>query len=975
MASGPGVLVGRDLERATVCRVLADGPTSGAVSVLLVGGDAGVGKTALAGYARERALATGFAVLQGSCLDVEAVVPFGPVLEAVRPLLRDAQDPQCSGPLDAAAVVAASMMPGRSGELTLSPGQALECLRELLEQATSRSPVLLVLEDMHWADRSTRDLAVSLARTATSPLVLLLTFRADELHRRHPFRSCLSDLSRAAGTERVDLQPLGRDGVTLLVEALTGHRPDAALVGAVLARSEGNPLFVEELLAADAAGGGVPTGLADLLLARVDGLSEPSRQVLRAASVAGTRVDTPLLSAATATTDEQIEAAVREALDFNVLAQRAGLLEFRHSLLREAVYDDLLPSERTRLHEAIAHALQDRVDTNGATATLGQAGELAFHWYAAHDLPRALVASVRAGRQWVAVGAPEAAAHLDRALQLWNRVPDAAELVGLARADVLRIAAKAAYAVGDDQRGLALIDEAIALLDRDADPLLASRVYAARGDICAGLSDAEGQRAAVERAVRYAEGSDSEEYARALAVLASDQAYREHQCTLAQHTARRAVAAARSIGSVPAEAHASHALAAALIYAGSTEDGLDQQSRAVALASAAGRIGTAMSWHGELAFFQFLSGRPGEAVATSRQSAAAAQGAGLLGTALFCAEQEAETLTWVGDFERAELLLRDLVDRGLPERRSRLYLGPLALFRGDLDAARTYIEPTCQTYLKTGYLTAAFPTSALWIELLSTRGQHGEALDFAARAVAAASGCDADLPLATSARSALAAIAAAHEFGQPVPARIEHDALELLARAGQAADGHRGTMAAAELATANAWASRLAGEPGETATHAWRDAVGAWRAAGYDYPALKSSAELTDALFAAGDRDTARTCLLDAWTTARTMGAKGVTAHLAGLAKTRRIALDDTRSHPAGPLDRLTPREREVLDLVAAGASNRALAATLFISEKTASVHVSNLMAKLGVSSRLQAAALAHEHSSSKHIPTNPAAR
>ena len=282
-------------------------------------------------------------------------------------------------------------------------------------EAAAAGPVILVLEDMHWADRSTQDFAVALSRTGRGRLLFVLTVRNDDLHRRHPARRTLAEISRVPGARRVDLGPLDRHDIAGIVAASSGEEPDPSLVRAVLARSEGNPLYAEELV--DAGQHEMPRRLSDLFLARVDALGEDLRALLRLASISGTRLDTDTLPALAGLARERVSVMLREALDVHVLRQNGDSLEFRHGLLREAVYDDLLPDERTQLHADLAAILQARVDEDPDPG-LSVLSRLAFHWSAAHDLPRTLAASVRAGLVASKVGAAEAVTHLERAMSL-----------------------------------------------------------------------------------------------------------------------------------------------------------------------------------------------------------------------------------------------------------------------------------------------------------------------------------------------------------------------------------------------------------------------------------------------------------------------------------------------------------------------------------------------------------------------------
>ena len=259
----------------------------------------------------------------GHCLDIEAGISFAPVVEAVRSLLGGVDDLESR--------------PSARRMLTLLDPEAprtretfhvLDDLAATVLEAATTGPVLLVLEDMHWADRSTQDVAAALSRTARGGLLMVLTFRSDELHRRHPFRTTLTEISRAFGSRRVDLGPLDRDDIAGIVAARADGPPDTSVVDSVLARSEGNPLFAEELLAANPEG--IPGHLSDLLLARIDALGEGPRALVRLASVNGTRLDTETLADLAGLDQAQTEACLREALDANVLRQNAESLEFRH---------------------------------------------------------------------------------------------------------------------------------------------------------------------------------------------------------------------------------------------------------------------------------------------------------------------------------------------------------------------------------------------------------------------------------------------------------------------------------------------------------------------------------------------------------------------------------------------------------------------------------------------------------------------
>ena len=219
-----------------------------------------------------------------------------------------------------------------------------------------------------------------------------------------------------------------------------------------MTRAEGNAYYAEELLAACLNGdpaehSALPAGLAALLLSRVEQLSDLTQQVLRAAAVAGRRADDELVRAASGLQAAEYEAAVREAVTHQLLVPDGteGYV-FRHALLREAVYADLLPGERTRLHATMSSLLAEE----HRLAVPGTAAELAQHCLASHDIPGAFAASVRAGEEAGRLGAPaEAHRHYDQALALWERVAEPEKTADMARGKLGLLSATNAADSGD----------------------------------------------------------------------------------------------------------------------------------------------------------------------------------------------------------------------------------------------------------------------------------------------------------------------------------------------------------------------------------------------------------------------------------------------------------------------------------------------------------------------------------------------
>jgi tetratricopeptide (TPR) repeat protein len=485
------VLVGREADlavlRDALKRIRHAEPTT-----VLVGGEAGVGKTRLVEEFCRTLAGEPVRVLTGQCLELgEEGLPFAPFAAALRELVR----------ADGTAILG-----GRDREFARllpelgpppEPGDArrgllFESVGAVLELLSRDQPVVLVIEDLHWADRSTRDLIGFLIRSARAPQLLLIgTYRTDELHRGHPLRPFLAELDRVRGVLRHEVDRLDREGTAELLAQLLGVEPKPPTVDAVNERAQGNPFFIEQFAtAADPACADIPTSLRDLLLSRVDLLPEPAQRVLRVAAVGGTSFGHELLTRVAGMDEGTLESALRAIVAAQlVVFDPDGGYEFRHALVREAVHDDLLPGEHARLHARYAEA----VEAEPSLVAAGRApAEIAHHWHAARDHPRALVAAKRAadeaGRRF-AFG--EQARLLDRVLELWEDVPDAGALLGISQLDLLEEAALVAIDWGDHMRALSLTRAALGDLDAEAEPLRAARLLLRRAKLLrnAGKSD------------------------------------------------------------------------------------------------------------------------------------------------------------------------------------------------------------------------------------------------------------------------------------------------------------------------------------------------------------------------------------------------------------------------------------------------------------------------------------------------------
>jgi predicted ATPase len=390
-------LVGRAVEFGRLTRVLDQAAAEEPI-VALVSGDAGMGKTRLVAELATVAAARGFMVLSGRCAELGDSVPYLPLADALHsaagttPALADAI---------AARPVLGLLLPDR-GAAQMAGGEAAGMARQqlfgavlgMLAELAGKTPVLLVLEDMHWADRSTRDLLTFLSRVLHRERVAVIaTYRTDDLHRGHPLRAVAAELLRLPSVTAVEVGPLRDEAMAEHLAALAQHPLEAAALQVIIRRAEGNTYYAEELLAASACGSDLPAGLAELLLARLQRLSPAGQQVVNAAAVAGRRVEDDLVRQACGLEEPEYEQAVREAVANQLLVpdDEEGYA-FRHALLREAAYADLLPGERTRLHARLAELLSDEVRLSSVPGT---AAELAHHSLASHDISGAFSASVR----------------------------------------------------------------------------------------------------------------------------------------------------------------------------------------------------------------------------------------------------------------------------------------------------------------------------------------------------------------------------------------------------------------------------------------------------------------------------------------------------------------------------------------------------------------------------------------------------
>jgi DNA-binding CsgD family transcriptional regulator/tetratricopeptide (TPR) repeat protein len=975
-----GRFVGRAQELARLRELLARA-IAGEPLVALIGGEAGIGKTRLAEQLAAAAQEQGMRVLRGGCVLLgEQGVPFAPLVQALRGLA-DLDPVELEAVAGPARQELGRLLPdldwgggGAAGAEVAGAGQGrlFERLLGLVQRLAVRAPLLWVLEDLHWADRSTRDLLAFLAAYLRSGRVLLVgTFRSDELHRRHPLRGLLGELGRNRRVVRLELPRFTRAEVADQLAGLLGADPPARRVEEIYARSEGNPFFAEELLLA---GGdpGLPPSLQEVLLTRVVRLGDGTQQLLRVAAAAGPGVTQPLLAVVAGMDEAALLAGLREAVDQQLLLPEPGGdgYLFRHALLAEAAYGELLAGERARLHTALAGALEAGLAAGDTPAS--RAARLAYHWAAAGDQPRALGASLEAATAAEGVYAfAEAQLQLERVLALWDRVPDAAERAGMDRVGLLARCAEAAYAAGDPARAAQLVRQALRLVDDVRQPRRAGLLHEQLAR-CLRLLAAPEALGAQQQAVRLVPAAPSAERARVLGSLAQLLVLMS-RFEEARELAEEAIAIAVKVGARAEEANARTALGNALVHLGEVGAGLAELEAARRLATQAGDVVVALRAIINHSDVLLATGRLEEAVVAAQDGIQQARRLGqdrTFGPFLACNATQA--LVALGRWDQAERVSRQGLE-GAPDDATSvpvlLLRAALELGRGDLDAAQTRLQtvrrllpaPIPEAH-KAGPLFAGLAELALW------RGDLDQAKQLVAQAaplVAANPRYAAPVyALGLRVEADRAELARARHPGQPAP--DDATATALLERLGQAAAG----PAAAGLPELAAWhaigLAERTRQQGPADPAAWAAAAAAWERLGQPYRAAYAGFRQAEALLAAGDRATAAVVLARAAEATGRLGARLLDGEVTVLARRARLGLAPPAAATAGGVPTpaaqlgLTPREAEVLALVAAGRSNRQIAQALFISPKTVGVHVSNILAKLGAAGRVEAAAIAH---------------
>lgn len=936
--------VGRAAELETL-RTAAARVEAGDSARVLVIGEAGIGKTRLISEFTAP-LGADWLTVTGGCPELGAEhFPYVAFLPVVQQLVESEGG-------TASATTLRTLLGHQPATTPYGHGGRLALLHELLaliERTASGRRLLLVIEDLHWADSASRELFGYLARNlGRLPVLLVGTVRTGEVPTGHPVRQLVAELGRRADISTLSLEPLEQRAVGELLAALDG-RYDPARAAAIHRRTGGNPMFVEALAreeprTAPTAAGTVHSPLRTLLQERVARLSETARPVLAVASIAGASVSHDLLTLLSDRPDGELDRALRELVECEQLLPTATGYEFRHALMREAVYIGLLPGERRRLHARAATALTGRPDL----AAQGlPAAELAEHWHLAgraDEAYRAALVAADEARASFAYGAE--LRHLERALTLQ---PDGDP----ARLELLERAIAAALPAGQAEPGLRHCTAALELVDEVQEPEQAALLLLSRAQFRSRL-DLSG-RADVERA-RVLLPPDRPSYPLGLLhfVLGIDQATARQPDSSREHAHKvlqlsevldddrlrcrgyAVLGYAEMAGENLAAAEAAQAQArrlatgddfilvanalwecGVLVGAGRFE----QLAVHVPLAMREAELLGMGKWRGplmtvNLAFAHICLGRWDDAILAIEQ-ALAAEPETLY--ELVLRMQLANVYVWREDLDRAAALMPtpEEVSAGSPVLRSYL-LGFVVASWCELAAARQDPESA-------GAGVADFLRHALGPDAPYVPDQHGL------------------LGIAMLQRARLAAAPRNREIAADVVS-IRATLTGLLARLQPRAPypaAYRTTIAAAL---------------GSGRMTDWDEATDQWRGMPHLPLTIECLVAAAEAALADSNRAGARRRLEEARDLAAPLGATLYLDRIAALGRRARLEAPVTSSDTVG----LTPREYDVLRLLARGLPNRQIAAELYISPATVGVHVSHILTKLNATTRTEATAQAH---------------
>jgi DNA-binding CsgD family transcriptional regulator/tetratricopeptide (TPR) repeat protein len=976
--AGSVAFVGRERELSRLQVVVG-----GAARLLLVVGDAGVGKTRLVAEGANRAAAGGMVSAWGGCLPLAQTLPLLPVADALGELNR------LNGGLVEAALNQAPeyvrmemqrLLPqlGSGDRNTGEPRESgqrerlFSAVAEMLSAVAQRHPVVLVIEDVHWADSATLDCLTFLARDrgAQRPVVVV-TCRSDEAPLDTQVAEWLLHVRGSSGVAEIRLGPLSRDEVAEQLAQLWGGVPSARVIDELYARGEGNPFFTEQLVAADATstGAGLPPRLAELLAGRVQRCGGQARAVLAALAVAGRPLGEAALCAVSGLDVDVVLRGLRELVAAGLLGEASGNGEHRprHALLAEAVAGELLAGERVALHEGAARALEAQNDDTFAA-------EAAGHWHAAGRRAEELAARVTAAEAAERVfGYAEAAGHWQRAIELCEALPDSPH------ADLPAFYVRAIDALdtsGQADRAALLAAKAFDRFADHPDPATAAVIHVRAAIFPRSDWPAAGLPLIKEALRLFEQGPPTAEQAEAWFHYARFLFFAAGRVDASVTALHRALEIAEAADAVELMPRVQASLAPRAFLRGEVEHGFAalDRARAVAEAADAGAALLEVAVTESDALLNTADFERALEVALRGLGTARRTGRHTSFWATLAISNAAEALLALGRTAEAGELI-DPLSTAIPDRENfmvHMIRAEIDVLRGDLEAATRRLQQVTAAIRDVSIIEAVRESARRIAELDLWAGRPEGAVRDVRRVLALHKNRDMAI---FCGRLLVAGMHACADLAERARARHDEAATQAALDAADQLDSWVGQMAGApftdhpfiaaipaERATWDAEHSRLAGASDPTAWHA---AAKTWESLGCPHRAGYAWWRHAEARLLAGQPTTAAATAIRAADAAADSHAP-LLAAIHALAARAHIRLDiapvvaETAPQPANVMPYgLTERELLVLRLLAAGRTNPQIGTELFISPKTASVHVTNILRKLGVTTRVQAASLA----------------
>lgn len=941
-------LVGRDAESAALMEAI-ERARRGNGSVILLSGDAGVGKTRLAD---EVALGSSALVLRGAATN-GATPPYGPIVAALRSYLRAEPDGLADcGPLRSHLAL---LLP-ELGEPAVDSDRStiFEAVRCAFAHLTDSGPALVILDDLQWSDQASLELLAALAAPIREmSIVVLAAYRSDGLPREHGLRWLRNELRRGGNLEELALEPLGREQTGALLGGLLGEPASDSLLGAVHDRTQGSPFFVEELVGALRVRGRLHAGPAGLELVEesevpvpdtvrdavaigASELSERAREAAEVAAVADQPFDLELTAGLVG------RAGLVELIDKGHLVEGdPGRAAFRHALVRDAIYAEVPWLRRREIHRLLAEALEQ----GGGSST-----EVATHWSGAGDAARARSAYVEAVRQSEGLHAYRDATKAAReALELWSEGEED-EL----QVEALERYARCAELAGELAEAAKALRELAAIRSSDDD----SVGFARAQHRLAGVHDLKGERDSAFAARRLAAEAFAANEMPADAAL--------ERLTMADHQraragygeaielSRAAIGDADAADRLDLGVRARGLLGVAEAKGGEFEAGLETVRGALALALEHDLTPVAAELYQRLSMVLYDASdyrRAEEALDTALGLCRTGADAR---TELACVTCLVYVLRERGEWSRAGELGRELIDTDTAVWVAEGLVGAIHAFQGKLSSARRMLTASRSVSSAVGHYNMFMDATTGLAYVAAAEGAEEEAAEHCRTLLARWEESEDHHYAVWGIRWATAFFARQGDRGKV------HACTEALAKMASEA-GHGDALAA--LAQALGEMAVIDGDEAAAAEHFSR-AVEVHRALAVPFERAQIELRAGVVLAAAGEREQALEWLCDAYRTASKLGARPLASAAArevaelGESVAQRLGgRAATRADGA----QLTRRELEVLRLVSIGRTNREIAGELFISQRTVDMHVRNLLGKLDCRSRVEASHRAGE--------------